>query len=60
MTAVPILAIDLGKYKNMAGLYDPATAQSTFTKVRTTLEEIEQLLTRYRPAVTVPTPAVRQ
>ena len=25
-TAAPILANDLGKYKNVAGLYDPATA----------------------------------
>ena len=52
-TAAPILAIDLGKYKSVACVYDPATAQGTFTTVRTTLEEIEQLLTRYRPAVVV-------
>ena len=59
-TAAPILAIDRGKYKSVACVYDPATAQGTFTTIRTTLEEIEQLLAQYRPAVTVPTPAVRQ
>lgn len=52
-TAAPILAIDLGKYKSVACVYDPATAQATFTTVRTTQDEIDGLLSRHPSAVVV-------
>jgi hypothetical protein len=43
-TDTPILAIDPGKYESVACLYDHT--QTTFTTVRTTQEEIDQLLSR--------------
>jgi transposase len=52
MTA-PILALDLGKYKSVACLYDPATAQARFESLTTGRDELARLFRRHRPAVVV-------
>jgi transposase len=52
-TAAPILALDLGKYKSVACVYDAATAQANFTTVRTTQDEIDHLLSQHPSAVVV-------
>jgi transposase len=49
----PILAIDLGKYKSVACVYDPATAQPRFDSFPTYRQQLLQLLQRYCPAVVV-------
>jgi transposase len=51
--AGPILAIDLGKYKCVAGAYDQASAQARFTTIDTSRPEVEGLIRRTRPAVVV-------
>lgn len=52
-TAAPIVALDLGKYKSVACLYDTATAQAAFVTLRTTPDEIDRLLTEHRSPVVV-------
>ena len=52
-TAGPILAIDLGKYKCVACIYDRPTAAADFRAVETSLAEVERLVRRARPAVVV-------
>src|SRR5262249_46334845 len=51
--AGPILAIDLGKYKCVACLYDRATGAAEFRSIDTSLTEVERLIRRARPAVVV-------
>src|SRR5215211_1009544 len=51
--AGPILAIDLGKYKCVACVYHPATAQSEFRSIDTSVAEVGRLIRRTRPAVVV-------
>ena len=51
--AGPILAIDLGKYKCVACLYDRATAQAGFRAIETSRAEVERLIRRTRPDVVV-------
>ena len=48
-----ILALDLGKYKSVACLYDPATAQARFDTLTTSRDELRKLCARHRPAVVV-------
>ena len=48
-----ILAIDLGKYKSVACLYDPATAEAAFRTLDTSRAELTRLIARTRPAVVV-------
>src|SRR6476659_9163239 len=48
-----ILAIDLGKYKCVACLYDRATAAADFRTLDTSRAELERFLRRARPAVVV-------
>jgi transposase len=49
----PILALDLGKYKSVACLYDRATAQASFETLTTGRPELRRLLERHRPALVV-------
>ena len=49
----PILAIDLGKYKSVACLYHPATAEAEFRTFDTSRAELTRLFARARPAVVV-------
>jgi transposase len=51
--AGPILAIDLGKYKCVACVYDRATAAADFRTIDTSVAEVERLIRRTRPAVVV-------
>src|SRR5262245_50870147 len=51
MTADPILAIDLGKYKCVACAYDRATAAADYRTVTTSRAEVERLIRAARPAV---------
>jgi transposase len=48
-----ILAIDLGKYKSVACLYNPVTAEAKVTSIVTTKEEMRKLLERMRSDVVV-------
>ena len=48
-----ILAIDLGKYKSVACLYDPAAAEADFRTFDTSRAELTRLIVRARPAVVV-------
>src|SRR5690349_377841 len=48
-----ILALDLGKYKSVACLYDRATAAARFHALDTNREQLRQLFERHRPAVVV-------
>ena len=48
-----ILAIDLGKYKSVACLYEPVFAQATFVTLPTTRAELRHLIESCRPAVVV-------
>ena len=50
-TADAILAIDLGKYKSTACLYDRAAADAHFDTITTSRGELVRLLERTRPAV---------
>jgi transposase len=51
--AGPILAIDLGKYKCVACVYDRATAAADFRTIDTSRAEVERLIRRAAPAVVV-------
>jgi hypothetical protein len=51
--ATPIVALDLGKYKSVACLYEPATVQARFQTLDTTRENLLALLQRSRPGVVV-------
>ena len=44
-----ILALDLGKYKSVACLYDRATAAATFDSIPTSRAELLRLFRRHRP-----------
>lgn len=48
-----ILALDLGKYKSVVCLYDPATGQARFETLTTGCTELRQLFQRHPPAVVV-------
>jgi transposase len=49
----PILALDLGKYKSVSCLFDPATGEYSFASFETTRDELSRLLARRRPGVVV-------
>src|SRR5262245_576786 len=51
--AGPILALDLGKYKSVACVYDRGTAQAAFDAIATRKAELFRLLDRHRPALVV-------
>ena len=51
--ANPILAVDLGKYKSVACVHDPATGAVAFTTFETTRAELRNLIDNKRPAVVV-------
>ena len=48
-----ILAIDLGKYKSVACVHDPATGEYAFTTFETTRAELRKLIGQERPGVMV-------
>src|SRR5437899_11659884 len=48
-----ILAIDLGKYKGVACVHDPATGEYAFTTFETTRAELRKLIDQERPGVMV-------
>jgi transposase len=48
-----ILALDLGKYKSVACLYDRATADARFEALDTTRHDLRRLFERHRPALVV-------
>ena len=52
-TAGPILAIDLGKYKCVACVYDRLTTAAEFRSIDTSIADVERLARRARPAVAV-------
>jgi transposase len=52
-TTTAILALDLGKYKSVACLYDPDDGEARFQGLATTRAELARLLDRLRPAVVV-------
>jgi len=49
----PILAIDLGKYKSVACVHDPATGEIRFTTFETGRAELRRLIEREQPGVIV-------
>jgi transposase len=49
----PILAVDLGKYKSVACIYDRATAAAEYRTVPTSRADLERLIRSTRPAVVV-------
>src|SRR5262249_60581610 len=51
--AGPILAIDLGKYKSVASVYDRQAAAADFRTIDTSTAEVERLIRRTPPAVVV-------
>ena len=53
MTGTPILAIDLGKYKCVACVYDKVTAAAEFRTITTSRAEVERLVRATRPSVVV-------
>jgi transposase len=52
-TTGTILALDLGKYKSVACVYDRATATARFDSFTTSRHELRQRCEQYRPAVVV-------
>jgi transposase len=52
-TVGPILAIDLGKYKSVACVYDGDTGEVTFRTVGSRRDELRQLIQHYRSALVV-------
>src|SRR5262249_47338985 len=53
VTAGLILALDLGKYKSVACVYDRATAQASFDSITTNKAELLRLIERHRPTLVV-------
>ncbi len=60
MTAIPmtattssILAIDFGKYKSVACVYDPAAAGARFETFSTSRTTLQRMLEHQRPAAVV-------
>src|SRR2546423_6124811 len=49
----PILAIDLGKYKSVAGIHDQATGEIRFTTFETSRAELRRLIGKEQPAVVI-------
>ena len=52
-TVGPILAIDLGKYKSVACVYDRDSGEVVFRSVSSSGEEFQRLIERHRPRVVV-------
>lgn len=52
-TAERILAVDLGKYKSVACLYQASSGEVEFVTFDTTRQELTQRLTKFRPDVVV-------
>jgi transposase len=52
-TVGPILAIDLGKYKSVACVYDRDSGEVVFRSVSSSREEFQRLIERLRPSVVV-------
>src|SRR5262245_35315313 len=52
-TAGAILALDLGKYKSVACVYDRGTARAAFDTITTGRAELLRLIDRHRPALVV-------
>jgi hypothetical protein len=48
-----IVAVDLGKYKSVACVHDPATGELRFTTFETTRAELRKLVAKEQPAVAV-------
>jgi transposase len=48
-----ILGLDLGKFKSVACLYDPATTEARFTTIHTDPDDLRRLLQAERPATVV-------
>jgi transposase len=48
-----IVAVDLGKYKSVACVHDPATGEFRFTTFETTRIELRKLVAKEQPAVAV-------
>lgn len=48
-----ILALDLGKFKSVACLYDPAAATHEFLTLPTTPSDVRELLVKHKPACLV-------
>jgi transposase len=48
-----ILALDLGKYKSVACLYDRASSQARFQTLDTSRDRLRQLFERHQPALVV-------
>jgi hypothetical protein len=44
-----IVALDLGKYKSVACLYDRASAQARFQTIDTTREDLRRLFEQHQP-----------
>ena len=53
MTADPILAVDLGKYKCVSCAYDRRTTAAEFRTITTSRAEVERLIRATGPAVVV-------
>src|SRR5262245_30070739 len=53
IAADTILAIDLGKYKSVACIHDPASGTFRFTSFETARGEMHRLLSRDRPTVVI-------
>src|SRR5256714_6899320 len=49
----PILAIDLGKYKSVAGIHDQATGEIRFTTFETSRAELQKLIAKQQPGVVI-------
>src|SRR5207245_5047424 len=52
-TNASILAIDLGKYKSVACIHEPATGEFRFTTFDTSRAELRKLIGHDRPAVVI-------
>jgi transposase len=52
-STLPILAIDLGKYKSVACAHDPATGAVRFTTLDTTPAELRKLIAKEQPGVVI-------
>jgi transposase len=48
-----ILAVDLGKYKSVACVQDPADGEISFATFETTSAELQKLIGKHRPAVVI-------
>ena len=53
VTASPILALDLGKYKSVACVHDQASGEICFTTFETTRAELQKLIGRQQPTIVI-------